>query len=111
MGAIKTRCGALLKRAGELVDERDKTNRKLLARASEGRRNVTFAMVIWVLNFVAFWGYAVFPLTYFGPFTTISEKAWYEWAGNLAGDAAWTVEPALVILSAFGAFKSKVKAD
>ena len=30
MGAIKTRCGALLKRAGELVDERDKTNRKLL---------------------------------------------------------------------------------
>ena len=27
------------------------------------------------------------------------------------GDAAWTVEPALVILSAFGAFKSKVKTD
>ena len=51
MGAIKTRCGALLKRAGELVDERDKTNRKL-CRAVQGRRNVTFAMVIWVLNFV-----------------------------------------------------------
>ena len=112
MGAIKTRCGALLKRAGELVDERDKTNRKLLQRAVQGRRNVTFAMTIWVLNFVAFWGYAVFPLTYFGPFTTIEEKAWYEWAGNLAGDAAWTVEPALVILSAFGAFKSsKAKSD
>ena len=37
MGAIKTRCGALLKRAGELVDERDKTNRKLLPKG-EGQK-------------------------------------------------------------------------
>ena len=51
-----SRLGAapLLKRAGELVDERDKTNRKLLQRAVQDGENVTFAMVIWVLNFIAF---------------------------------------------------------
>ena len=111
MGAIKTRCGALLKKAGDRINETG-TKSKLLAHAVDGRRASTFAVVIWVLNVVAFWGYAVFPLTYFGPFTTIAEKAWYEWAGNLAGDAAWTVEPALVILSALGAFSSrKAKTD
>ena len=76
------------------------------------------------LNAIAFLGYGMFPITYFIPQATLTgwAPAWpghdtAQFWGNLAGDAAWTVEAALVLTvpilvgSLLGAAPSKVKKE
>ena len=57
------------------------------------------------LNAIAFVGYGMFPVTYFIPEATLSTwaPAWpghdaAQFWGNLAGDVAWTIEAALLIV-------------
>lgn len=58
------------------------------------------------LNFFAFYGYLMAPVTYYTPvghnglsdflkFRMSDEDA--DWAGNFAGDLCWTIEPALIL--------------
>jgi hypothetical protein len=64
-----------------------------------------FDAVLIVINLVAFFGYLVFPVTFLlSPSTLVEWVPWWptnelaQWIGNLVGDAAWTLEPALVLL-------------
>lgn len=104
--AVKARCGALAKKASDIASKHSTTKEALLAHHAATKRNQTVGLAVWWLNVVAFFGYAVFPLTYFGPF---ARDPYHEWAGNFAGDLAWTVEPALVIVAAMTAPKAKAK--
>ncbi|EGB10227.1 hypothetical protein AURANDRAFT_71236 [Aureococcus anophagefferens] len=102
-------CDAGLGGSGDLAAEA--TLAALLAFAERGKADYDLDVRVWVLNCVAFCGYAVFPLTYFGPF---ARDPFHEWFGNFAGDLAWTVEPALVLLAASAAKtaeKASKKAD
>ena len=61
-----------------------------------------------MLNGVAWCGYGMFPVTYFNTDADLSKwiPAWpgrdfAQYWGNFAGDAAWTVEPALLIVVPF----------
>lgn len=74
-----------------------------------------FEFIILLLNVIAFIGYGFIPITYFVPEEYVLDtklhtplglfdmRTWWPghdmalWAGNLAGDVAWTVEPALVL--------------
>ncbi|KAH8061506.1 hypothetical protein JL722_4134 [Aureococcus anophagefferens] len=110
----EARGAALKARAAKLVCD-DATSKAtlaaLLAFAERGKADYDLDVRVWVLNCVAFCGYAVFPLTYFGPF---ARDPFHEWFGNFAGDLAWTVEPALVLLAASAAKtaeKASKKAD
>ena len=110
----EARGAALKARAAKLVCD-DATSKAtlaaLLAFAERGKADYDLDVRVWVLNCVAFCGYAVFPLTYFGPF---ARDPFHEWFGNFAGDLAWTVEPALVLLAASAAKtaeKAAKKAD
>ena len=78
---------------------------ELAAQSQEASATTALDLAVLLCNFVACCGYAVFPLTYFNsdadllawvPVWPGSDAAQY-W-GNLAGDAAWTVEPLLVII-------------
>ncbi|CAM9614668.1 unnamed protein product, partial [Chrysoparadoxa australica] len=73
------------------------------AAKEELRRRAALDAVLLMLNVVAFVGYATIPLTFFYPEETAFVEALPWWpghdalafTGNLAADAAWTVEPAL----------------
>jgi len=77
-----------------------------LASASQAQAyNTALDFVAMLCNSVAWCGYGVFPLTYFN--TDANLKAYIpiwpgrdfaQYWGNLAGDAAWTVEPLLLIV-------------
>lgn len=92
--AVKKRGDALRKKANDLVTKGKTTLDDLLAHAEKGKQTYDLEVKVWVLNIIAFCGYAVFPLTYFGPFP---RSDFYEWLGNFVGDFAWTVEPYLVL--------------
>jgi len=77
-----------------------------LASASQAQAyNTALDFVAMLCNSVAWCGYGMFPLTYFN--TDANLKAYIpiwpgrdfaQYWGNLAGDAAWTVEPLLLIV-------------
>jgi len=79
---------------------------ELNEQAAMHRRQAALDTVLLVLNAAAFCGYAVFPLTFFGP----SEASlatllpgWpgngtVRWWGNFIGDFAWTIEPILILV-------------
>ncbi|KAJ1448616.1 hypothetical protein M885DRAFT_538599 [Pelagophyceae sp. CCMP2097] len=75
------------------------------AREKSGVRLDAFYIL---LNGIAFFGYLVFPATYFGPFPRIDT---IEWLGNFAGDFVWTIEPAVILYVAFAASGDKAKSD
>ncbi|GMH65631.1 hypothetical protein TrST_g8442 [Triparma strigata] len=61
------------------------------------------------LNFTAFYGYLMAPVTYYTPngHNAISDALKFgmsddaaDWAGNFAGDLCWTIEPALILFGA-----------
>ena len=89
----EARGAALKARAAKLVCD-DATSKAtlaaLLAFAERGKADYDLDVRVWVLNCVAFCGYAVFPLTYFGPF---ARDPFHEWFGNFAGDLARTPAP------------------
>jgi len=96
--------GDALKRA-ESKQARNAASAALTAKAQGLVLTGWLDLAVVILNVVAFAGYAVFPLTYLVTEVTIKANApWWpgneyaEWLGNLLGDAAWTVEPALVLL-------------
>ena len=89
------------------------------ARAQYAQAAVDAAVL--ALNAVAFLGYGVFPVTFFCADPSLKQwvPAWpgadaAQYWGNLAGDAAWTVEPALLmaaplLLPASGAARAAAK--
>lgn len=87
-------CASWARIAKKLAEE----NSSGLARLAQRERDTCFVDgIVLGLNCIAFLGYLVFPATYFGPF---KRDPSLEWLGNFAGDLAWTLEPALVILVA-----------
>eukprot|EP00633_Aureoumbra_lagunensis_P002080 CAMPEP_0197293612 /NCGR_PEP_ID=MMETSP0890-20130614/29351_1 /TAXON_ID=44058 ORGANISM="Aureoumbra lagunensis, Strain CCMP1510" /NCGR_SAMPLE_ID=MMETSP0890 /ASSEMBLY_ACC=CAM_ASM_000533 /LENGTH=195 /DNA_ID=CAMNT_0042768511 /DNA_START=365 /DNA_END=952 /DNA_ORIENTATION=+ len=72
-----------------------KTSKKQLHELANRESNTAMLdAAVLLLNIIAFFGYLVFPATYFGPFVRDSYTIWL---GNFAGDLAWTIEPALVL--------------
>ncbi|KAG5190605.1 hypothetical protein JKP88DRAFT_271417 [Tribonema minus] len=82
--------------------------------AAAADANAQLEAVLLLLNVVAFVGYATIPLTYFVPedwanaapaplSLLVGWPLWWpgheaaSWWGNLAGDVAWSVEPALML--------------
>jgi len=77
----------------------------LASASSTQAYNTCLDTIAMLCNAVAWCGYGMFPLTYFN--TDASLKAWIpvwpgrdfaQYWGNLAGDAAWTVEPLFLII-------------
>ncbi|KAJ8605697.1 hypothetical protein CTAYLR_010146 [Chrysophaeum taylorii] len=103
---VRERCDSWVKIVRKVASENQAELRTLALREREGIR--LDARVFW-LNVVAFFGYLVFPATYFGPFLRDPHM---EWLGNFAGDLAWTLEPALIIATTFRQRSAtKTKAD
>ena len=78
---------------------------ELTLQSTEGYYNTALDAVVMVLNGVAWCGYGMFPVTYFNTDADLTKwiPIWpgrdaAQYWGNLAGDAAWTVEPLFVIL-------------
>jgi len=69
----------------------------LRALSQKEKKLAAVDLVVWLLNGIAFAGYLVFPMTYFGPF---QRDPRFEWLGNFFGDLAWTIEPAVVLAAA-----------
>lgn len=87
-------CASWARIAKKLAEE----NPSGLVRLAQRERDTCFVDgIVLGLNCIAFLGYLVFPATYFGPFKRDPDL---EWLGNFAGDLAWTLEPALIILVA-----------
>ena len=75
-------------------------------------------LTYFVLNFIAFYGYSLCILAYY---FSNSNETWHhilkfgmthgdsDWWGNLAGDLAWTIEPALILYQTLKAIKPAVK--
>mmetsp|Transcript_58993 Transcript_58993/g.118447 ORF Transcript_58993/g.118447 Transcript_58993/m.118447 type:complete len:356 (+) Transcript_58993:109-1176(+) len=95
----------------EVVEKASTAEGKALATASLRAKATGDVLTGWLdtvlilLNAIAFLGYFVFPVTYLISEATLAAVVpWWpgneaaEWLGNLVGDAAWTVEPALVLL-------------
>jgi len=94
---------------------------ELMVQAFRHRWQARLSWSVFVLNAIAFVGYAVFPVTFLAP----SEKrltsvipfwpgnAAAEWIGNFAGDVAWTIEPFILLacppLIAFTCNSAKAK--
>jgi len=79
---------------------------ELNAEAVVHRYQTALDAVLLLCNVLAFVGYAVFPLTFFAPEKAIAAVVplWpgnssAQYAGNLLGDAAWTVEPFLALFA------------
>lgn len=90
---LKRRGDALAAKAKELISDNKKSKTAkagLEAFAAKTSGDCDLDMQVWVLNVVAFCGYAVFPLTYFGPF---ARDPFHEWFGNFAGDLARSPAP------------------
>lgn len=93
--SVKEECNAWIDAARAVVPE---NQAKFLDLASRETSGALFDLIIFVLNTIAFFGYMVFPATYFGPFR---RDPFLEWLGNFSGDLAWTIEPALVVAATF----------
>lgn len=90
----------------EIKANKAKVAQELLIQSFRHRWQARLSWAVFLLNAIAFLGYAVFPVTFLAP----SEKAlqylfpfWHsnsaaEWHGNFAGDVAWTIEPFLLLL-------------
>mmetsp|Transcript_94289 Transcript_94289/g.270040 ORF Transcript_94289/g.270040 Transcript_94289/m.270040 type:complete len:145 (-) Transcript_94289:155-589(-) len=90
--------------AVKLTKNKEAAADQLLANGVNEYYTALLDIVVIALNVVAFFGYAMFPLTYFFeeefikatlPFWPGNELA--EWSGNFAGDFMWTLEPILVL--------------
>lgn len=83
----------------------------LRRQAVEASSSATLELVYFILNTIAFYGYSLCILAFY--FET-SNESWHnalkfgmshddsDWWGNLAGDVAWTIEPAIALFVAFG---------
>jgi hypothetical protein len=97
----------------------------LRVQATKSAGGAFLELVYFALNLVAFYGYSLSILAFY---YASSNEMWHralkfgmthadsDWWGSLAGDLAWTIEPALVLYLAFSARKSqtqtkKVKKD
>eukprot|EP00339_Tiarina_fusa_P018064 CAMPEP_0117005968 /NCGR_PEP_ID=MMETSP0472-20121206/6365_1 /TAXON_ID=693140 ORGANISM="Tiarina fusus, Strain LIS" /NCGR_SAMPLE_ID=MMETSP0472 /ASSEMBLY_ACC=CAM_ASM_000603 /LENGTH=377 /DNA_ID=CAMNT_0004707301 /DNA_START=111 /DNA_END=1244 /DNA_ORIENTATION=- len=115
-------------------EKEEKINRQALADAEEKLETAVPVLrfegyrefIYFVLNFVAFYGYLMAPLTFYWdddetqPYHIQSMMFGYrnvdaDWTGNFAGDLMWTVEPLIVLGSPFLVAmlkpQKKVKAD
>mmetsp|Transcript_23806 Transcript_23806/g.74488 ORF Transcript_23806/g.74488 Transcript_23806/m.74488 type:complete len:335 (-) Transcript_23806:595-1599(-) len=101
---VSERCEVWIKAARKFAAENQLELRNL---AHRERQAVVVDSCVFVLNFVAFFGYLVFPVTYFLPFPRDPRV---EWLGNFAGDLAWTLEPAIVIATSLRRAPSPPKA-
>lgn len=72
------------------------------------RVNLSKDTILFLLNFIAGYGYLLSIITYYFEDETVCWSSVMrlglnnkdaQWYGNLAGDFAWTVEPLLVIMS------------
>ena len=107
--ALGVVCHKALQKTMAFLDAEPKLSRALMERFHRDQASsVRLNEVVFLLNLVAFFGYLVFPMTYFGPF---QRNATLEWTGNFAGDLAWTLEPALLLVVKFFAAQPKQKAD
>lgn len=82
---VRERCDAWMTVMRKLVNE-NRTD--LQAFAQRERDAIAVDTYVFALNVIAFFGYLVFPATYFGPFL---REPRLEWFGTFAGDLAWTV--------------------
>eukprot|EP00617_Octactis_speculum_P010648 CAMPEP_0185778056 /NCGR_PEP_ID=MMETSP1174-20130828/91443_1 /TAXON_ID=35687 /ORGANISM="Dictyocha speculum, Strain CCMP1381" /LENGTH=341 /DNA_ID=CAMNT_0028466647 /DNA_START=24 /DNA_END=1049 /DNA_ORIENTATION=+ len=109
-GYLETAANQELKRfkesvASKLKDSKDEAKANLEAQAYGDSLRAWFDVLLLVLNLLAFIGYFIFPVTFFFPDEKwVAEMVTYwpgheycEYYGNLLGDAAWTVEPALLL--------------
>ena len=91
-----------------LEDARHKLEAAIPTFRLEGYREFLY----FVLNFIAFYGYLMAPLTFYyddetnQPYHIQSMKLWYQnsdadWTGNFAGDLCWTIEPIVILGSPF----------
>jgi len=79
---------------------------ELTEQAAMHSRQAALDAVLLLLNAAAFSGYAVFPITFFGPDETGLKAIFPLWPGNgtarywgnFLGDFAWTIEPILVLI-------------
>ena len=85
--------------------KREAVAAELSAASSTGYQNAVLDAVVLTLNAIAFLGYGAFPITYFT--SEAGCKAvipmWpghssIQYYGNLAGDAAWTAEAAIMLV-------------
>ena len=85
--------------------KREAVAAELSAASSTGYQNAVLDAVVLTLNAIAFLGYGAFPITYFT--SEVGCKAvipmWpghssIQYYGNLAGDAAWTAEAAIMLV-------------
>ena len=117
---LEAKCEAKLRSAGT----RAEVAADLRAQSTSTLYQTALDAVLTALNGLAFSGYAMFPLTYFVQEERLVQlvPGWpghdtAQFWGNLAGDAAWTVEAALVLTvpilvgSLLGAAPSKVKKE
>lgn len=105
------------------AEAEEKLETSIHANRMEGYREFLY----FVLNFVAFYGYLMAPVTFYfeneehQSFLVQLSKLFYsnadaDWTGNFAGDFCWTVEPIVILFSpAMIAFtqpqKKKLKSD
>jgi hypothetical protein len=115
-------------------EKEEKISRQALNNAEEKLEDAVPALrfegyrefIYFVLNFVAFYGYLMAPVTFYWdddsnqPYHIQSMKFWYlnvdaDWTGNFAGDLMWTIEPLIIMGSPFLVTwvkpQKKVKAD
>lgn len=89
--------------AAKTTEGRERAVAALRARAEGDLRMGWLEALLTALNVAAFFGYAVFPVTYLIPGPTLAALSWWpgtdeaEWLGNFVGDFCWTVEPILVL--------------
>ncbi len=82
----------------------------LRRQAVNASSNAILELTYFILNFIAFYGYSLCILAYY---FASSDALWHkalkfgmshdtsDWWGNLAGDVAWTIEPAIALYVAF----------
>lgn len=98
--------GAVRTAVRRATSERERLAAELAVKAREQYEASALDAAVLLLNFIAFCGYGMFPVTYFGPkeeSLSALLPAWpghstAQYYGNLAGDGAWTVEAALVLI-------------
>ena len=98
---LEAKCEAKLRSAGT----RAEVAADLRAQSTSTLYQTALDAVLTALNGLAFSGYAMFPLTYFVQEERLAQlvPGWpghdtAQFWGNLLGDAAWTVEPALAMI-------------